>query len=159
EVIWVDDALPLDAQKVGNWKFAGPPDQPVLSGKLSHTEAEPFPGAIQHLFRGGNFAIAPKDTISVYVYLDPENPTKEIMLQFHDGGDWKRVYWGENLIEFKPVKKLGPLPKTGEWVKLEISVEKLGFDKLTVIGSVSFDQFGGKVYWDKLAAEKGAPIH
>src|SRR5206468_6799695 len=61
EVVWLDDALPIGVTRVGNWKFAGSPDQPVFSGKTSHTEAEPFPGQIQHLFIGSKFAVGPKD--------------------------------------------------------------------------------------------------
>jgi hypothetical protein len=159
EVVLFDDALPLNATKVGNWKLAGAPDQPVFSGKLSHTEAEPFPGPIQHLFHGVKFAVAPKDTLVAYVFIDPANAPKEIMLQFHNGKDWQRVAWGESVIEFKPKKTLGPMPKNGEWVRLEISADKLGFDKPGTITGVSFDQFGGKVYWDKISALKGPPIH
>jgi len=59
EVVWLEDDLPAGATKVGNWKFVTAPDSPVFSGKASHTEAEPFPGPIQHLFTGGKFAVSP----------------------------------------------------------------------------------------------------
>src|SRR5687767_3988638 len=50
EVTWVEDAIPTRAAPQGAWKFVSAPDAPVFSGKTAHTEAEPFPGVIQHLF-------------------------------------------------------------------------------------------------------------
>ena len=39
------------------------------------------------------------NTLYAYVYLDPANPPREVMLQWNAGGSWEhRAYWGENLI-------------------------------------------------------------
>jgi uncharacterized membrane protein/mono/diheme cytochrome c family protein len=159
EVVWVEDAVPTSAKPVGAWKFAAAPDQPVFSGKLSHTEAETAPVQLQHLFSGAKFPVSPKDVLFTYVYIDAANPPKEIMLQFHTGKDWSRACWGEDVIPFKPKTNLGPLPKAGGWVRLDIPAEKIGFDKPDIIDGISFDQFGGKVYWDKSGAMKGPPVN
>jgi uncharacterized membrane protein len=160
EVVWMDDAIPTRATPQGPWKLVGSPEHPVFSGKQSHTLDEPLPpGANQHLFIGVSFPVMPADTFFAYVYIDPQNPPKEIMLQFHNGKEWVRAAWGEDVIPFKPKHTIGPLPKTGEWVRLEVSAEKLGFAKPGVVTGLAFTQFNGKVYWDKSGAAKGPPIH
>jgi hypothetical protein len=161
EVIWLDDKLPPGAKPGGKWKIAGPPDQPVFSGALSHTDDEASHGAVQHTVLGLKVPVAPKDTLFAYVYLDPEHPPKEIVLQFHTAGEgWNhRAAWGENQIPFKPKVKVGELPKTGEWVRLEVPAEKIGFAKPGVVDGLSFDTWAGRAYWDKSGAMKGPPVH
>jgi hypothetical protein len=44
---------------------------------------------------------------------------------------------------------MGPFPKTGQWVRLEVPVAQLGLDPASGIDGWSFDQQGGMVYWDK----------
>ena len=163
EVVFMDDAIPTRATQVGLWKFVSAPEHPVFSGKTSHTEAEAgFPGNVQHLFHGTKFPVAPTDTLYTYVHIDPKEPPKELMIQFNFDGQWRRACWGENAMPapFNPKTNLGPLPKSGEWVRLEIPAAKIGIDKPGVITGVSYDQFVGKpVYWDKTGAMKGPPLH
>ena len=54
---------------------------------------------------------------------------------------------------------MGALPKAGEWVRLEVPASKLGIEKPTEINGISFDQFLGKVYWDKTGITKGPAVH
>ena len=71
------------------------------------------------------------DTLFAYVYINAANPPKELMLQWHTKGNWThRAYWGANLIDFgkdgTPERlRLGDLPATGRWTRLEVPVEKL----------------------------------
>src|SRR5712691_9266048 len=56
-----------------------------------------------------------------YVYLDPANPPKTVMLQFNDGNWEHRAFWGEDLIPFGAGGStnhlaMGPLPAPGQWV-------------------------------------------
>ena len=53
----------------------------------------------------------------------------------------------------------GPLPKVGEWVRLEVPAAKIGVKKPAAVTGLAFTQFNGKVYWDKSGAAKGPPIH
>ncbi len=46
-------------------------------------------------------------------------------------------------------RHLGPLPKKGEWVRLEVEAAKVGLKPGMVISGWAFTQFGGTVYWDK----------
>jgi hypothetical protein len=164
---WVDDAPPPGSKASPGWKWAGASEVPPFSGQLSHTQAtvpnEEEPKAPkQHLFTGASFAVNKGDTLFAYVFIDAVHPTRQIMLQFHEaGGDWnRRATWGEQVIAFQPQTHLGPLPAAGEWVRLEIPAEKIGFgDGVTKIDGLSFDQVGGRVYWDKVGVIKGNAVH
>ena len=86
--------------------------------------------AADHVPRGSNsgssttparkLKVGEGDTLFAYVYLDPLNPPKEIMLQWHTGGAWShRAYWGENVIAWgkdgTPERlRIGDLPATGQ---------------------------------------------
>jgi hypothetical protein len=117
------------------------------------------PGANQHVFSGMKLPVTPHDALFAYVYIDPENPPKEIMLQFLTGKGWQRASWGSDDIQMGEHQEMGPLPKTGEWVRLEVPAAKLGIKKPAVVTGLAFTQFNGKVYWDKSGAAKGPPIH
>ena len=43
---------------------------------------------------------------------------------------------------------MGPLPKTGEWVRLEVSPEQVGLKPGSKINGIAFTQWGGTIYWD-----------
>ncbi|MBA4148256.1 MAG: DUF1553 domain-containing protein [Verrucomicrobia bacterium] len=98
------------------------------------------------------------DKLFAYVYLDPENLPKAIMLQFKST-DWNfRANWGdEDAIPFGEKKRgqkslMGELPKAGEWVRLEVDTELLAIKAGLRITGISLTQFGGTVYWDKVGA-------
>ncbi len=76
------------------------------------------------------------------------------MLQWHADGWEHRAIWGEDLIGFGAANStsrhpMGPLPKAGEWVRLEVPARAVGIPPNAEINGCSFDQFGGTVYWDK----------
>ena len=77
------------------------------------------------------------------------------MLQWNDGSSWEhRAYWGEGKIEWgkentSSRRNIGPIPKVGEWVRLEVEAEKVGLDPGKKITGWAFTQFDGTVYWDK----------
>ncbi len=94
------------------------------------------------------------DRLFTYVFIDPADPPQEIMLQWHQA-DWEhRAFWGADKIAYgnkdEPSRlPMGPLPKAGQWVRLEIPAAKVGLNPASGIDGWSFDQSGGKVYWDK----------
>lgn len=45
---------------------------------------------------------------------------------------------------------MGPLPKSGEWVRLEVPADKVGLNAGDNLTGFATTQFGGTVYWDKL---------
>ena len=168
EFVWLDDALPPGAKPSsdggvnGQWNFVSKPKHPVFSGEKASMRSAT--GLSQHFFEGANpgLRIGTGDTLFAYVYLDPANPPKEIMLQWHSG-EWRhRAYWGDNLIDWGRDKSgerrhMGALPKKGEWVRLEVDAAKVGLKPGTVVNGWAFTQHGGTVYWDKAGAVTQTP--
>ena len=99
EVVWIEDQVPTGAAAEGGWKFVSKP-QPVYSGKSSSTRTAK--GLSQHFFHGvpKTLDIGEGDRLFAYVYLDPKNPPKQIMLQWNDGSWDHRAYWGGNHIDW-----------------------------------------------------------
>lgn len=159
ELVWFEDAFPAGA-KVG---VAGEPTQfvskdkgPVFSGNAALKRTAK--GVAQDYFStGGTFEVPPNGKLSVQCFIDEKNPPSAVMLQFHTAGWNHRAVWGEEgAIPFGKVRtpervKMGALPKAGEWVKLEIPVEKIGLKPGSKVTGYAFTQFGGTVYWDRLA--------
>jgi hypothetical protein len=158
EIIWVDDELPAGAVAQGNegaasWKWVGKPN-PVFSGKRATVRTAK--GLSQHLFTGARqpLRIAAGDKLFAYVYLDPKNPPKTVMLQFNNGTWEHRAYWGANRIDWGVDKSpsrfhAGALPRAGQWARLEVEARSIGLAPGTVVNGLAFTQFDGTVYWDK----------
>ncbi len=109
------------------------------------------PGAVaQDFWSGGaSFTVPANGTIFVHAHLDPASPPEAIMIQFHTGG-WKhRAVWGNgDKIGFGKAGTIervdmGPLPKAGEWVRLEVPAAKLGLTAGMKVDGYAFTQFGG----------------
>ncbi|MFP6886520.1 MAG: DUF1549 and DUF1553 domain-containing protein, partial [Opitutales bacterium] len=156
EKVWIEDAVPANgrAQVVGPaWKFVSKPE-PVFSGqKASVREAK---GLSQHFFDGAKptLDLTKGAKLFAHVYLDTLNPPKQIMLQFNDGNWEHRAYWGESKINWgkdgtTSRRKMGPLPETGKWVKLEVDATHVGLKPGSRLNGWAYSQFGGKAYWDK----------
>ena len=163
-MVWVDDDLPPGAKIGGSrgadsWKWVGA-HEPVQHGARSHT-FENAEGQVQHLFTGADplSLESNRDVLFAYVYLDPDKPPTEIMLQWNDGTWEHRAFWGADSIKFAksdtPAQlRLGDLPPAGQWVRLEIPAAKVGLRGGAAINGISFDQVGGKVYWDSAGVTK-----
>lgn len=158
EVVWFDDdALPAGVQLQGDtpWKFNTKAEGPVYSGEKASTRTAT--ALSQHFFTGANpgLKIAEGDILFAYVYLDPANPPKSIMLQFNDGNWEHRFNWGdEDAIGFgaknTPAKRIaGPLPKMGEWVRLEVPAAEVGLMPGATVNGWAFTQFAGTCHWDR----------
>lgn len=153
EFVWIDDATPEGADPQGGWTFVGAPS-PVFSGEKSHTRKAA--GLSQHFVQNAKtpLKIAEGDVFFAYVYLDPADPPKEIMLQFNDGSWEHRAFWGENVIPWgadgQPSRfAKGALPKAGEWARLEVSAADVGLAPGAAVGGWAFTQHDGTTFWDK----------
>jgi hypothetical protein len=132
ETVWVEDDLPAGATKFGDkedWTWVSTNPSP-FSGTRAHQSNLVANDWHQHLFLGATEAlgIEPGDKLFAYVYLDPTNPPEQIMLQWHSGNWDHRAYWGANKIPWgqdgtASRRYMGPLPKAGEWVRLEVPAE------------------------------------
>jgi hypothetical protein len=155
EVVWIDDALPPGAVTGDGkpWNFVTAPG-PVHSGSKSLKNT--YVGVGQQFFTGAapGLKIGEGDKLFAYVFLDPKTPPRTIMLQFNDGTWEHRAFWGQDLIPFAAGdgpnhKPMGPLPKTGEWVRLEVEAAKVGLKPGAVLNGWAFTQFDGTAHWDK----------
>jgi hypothetical protein len=153
EEVIVDDDLPPGVKDDGGWKFVTAP-LPVFSGEKSATRTATE--LSQHLFQQAEkpWVIAEDQILFTHVFLDPENPPQEIMLQWNDGSWEHRAYWGENKIDWgkdntPSRKRLGDLPELGKWVRLEIPVSDVGLKPGAKVNGWAFTQYAGTVYWDK----------
>lgn len=153
DYVWIEDAIPVGATPSNKaWKFAGD-SQPVFSGKLSNELVAS--GLQQNVFENATtpLTVGEGDILFCHVHVDPKNPPKEIMLQFNSGGWDHRAYWGENLIPWgkdnTPSKfYAGPLPKAGEWVRLEVKAEDVGLAPGAKINGWACTQHDGRAFWD-----------
>ena len=163
DYVWFDDELPPGAKQQGPtpWSLVANPDHPVLSGGRSARGQYEAMG--QQVFESARpLTVGEGDTLFAYVFIDPTNPPKEIMLQWFSDG-WKhRAYWGENVIDYgadnTPERKpMGPLPKTAQWVRLEVEAQAVGIKPGTKISGLAFTQQGGTAYWDKAGSLTWTP--
>lgn len=166
EFVWIDDEAPAGAQLQGNtpWEWVTKDQLAVFSGNRATKRSGE--GVTQHFFTGANpgLKIGEGDKLFAYVYLDPNKPPEGVMLQFNDGNWEHRAFWGEDKINFggsDPTTpnhlKMGPLPKAGEWVRLEVEAAKVGLPAGAVLNGWAFTQFGGTVYWDKAGSVTKTP--
>jgi hypothetical protein len=165
DFVWIDDALPQDAtpQGDGAWDFVGKPGHPVYSGRVSLRNRAK--GRNQRFFdnAGRKLRVGANDTLFAYAYLDSTLPPRELMLQWHTSGGWMhRAYWGENLIDWgadgTPERlRIGNLPASGRWTRLEVPVSKLKLAPGTEIDGWAFTQHDGTIYWDKAGIETETP--
>ena len=162
---WMDDDPPAGAKLEGTtpWQFVAAGAGPVFRGaKATVREA---PELSQHFFTAAEppLVVGAGDRLVAHVFLDPANPPKQIVLQWHDAtGSWDhRAYWGENLAPWgqdgTPSRlPMGPLPEAGKWVRLEVPAEKVGLGPGGKITGLAFSQHGGKVHWDAAGLSRGA---
>ena len=111
-------------------------------------------GAHQHDFEGASAGldVAVGDTLFAYVYLDPNNPPRKVMLQWNDGTWDHRAYWGENLIEWGTdgtVSRwhMGSLPPARQLVRLEAPTSTMQLEGRTITG-MAFALYDGRATWD-----------
>ena len=154
EFVWLDeDTVPVGAKKEQVWKYVTADAAPVNTGKYSRLQ-KTGAGMVQHFFTGAQpLKAQSEDRFFAYVYLDPKNPPTQVMLQFNDGNWNHRAYWGANKIDWGTDKspsrfRIGELPETGKWVRLEVDAEKVGFKNPSLVNGIAFTQWGGQAHWD-----------
>lgn len=158
ETVWIEDGFPAKAVRQANkeWKTVSKPEL-VFSGDNAFVlDAK---GLEQLVIGGANPPLVVEKGMKLFahVYLDTINPPKQIMLQFHSGNWNHRVYWGESKITWGKEgtasrRRMGKLPETGKWVRLEVDVEQVGFKPGANINGWAYTHFDGKAYWDKSGA-------
>jgi hypothetical protein len=149
--VWVEDSVPTGATATGfgegwNWISSNPSP---FSGSLAH-QSNIVSGLHNHYFQGATQTLTVNvgEKLFAYVYIDPNNAPSELMLQWNDGSVWRNAYWGADNITSVNRTFVGPLPASGQWVRLEVAASVLGLEGKTLNG-MAFNAFGGRVTWDR----------
>jgi hypothetical protein len=150
EQVWFDGRLPAGAAADGTWHWDA-----QTHGRPTHSEP-PFAGTHGHWFHGASagFPVRPGEYLFGEVYIPADDPPDTVMLQWHDGTSWEhRAYWGlDNINLGKPDspahQRMGLLPPTGRWVRLEIPADVVGLEGKALRG-MSFTLCGGKCFWGR----------
>jgi mono/diheme cytochrome c family protein len=160
EELWFDDAAPKTA-KVKARKRKGPTLVDAKKGEV-HRGKKAIKrvdvGLGQDVFENiePSILVVNDAKIFAWVWLNPKNPPKSIMMQFFKNGWLHRAVWGEyGAIPFGAPNttekvNMGPLPKLGEWTRLEFPAEKVGLKPMDVVTGFALTQFGGEVHWDEV---------
>jgi hypothetical protein len=169
DTVWVDDSVPtgatLDAQGGDSWNFLSTNPSPI-SGALVH-QSNISAGQHQHYFYNSpaTLSVSAGDSLYAFVFLDPNNPPTEVMLQWNDGTWLHRAYWGENNLTNESEwgidgtdsrRYIGPLPPTGKWVRLKVPASQVGLEG-RVLNGMAFTLFGGRATWDRAGKLTAAP--
>lgn len=152
EIVLIDDYLPENSTMEGTWDW----DAALkYSGEKSHTQPAAKEIA-QHSYKANPIEVPKRCVIEQYVYLDPNEIPKGIMLKFSvengpSGGE-VGVYWeGEEEVFIfnndEPMLYYGVLPNAGKWEKLQVYAEDLGLEGVKLTGII-FITYGGKANWD-----------
>ena len=159
DYVWLDDGLPKGAKPEAGggvnvpWRFVAKPDPVLSGGKAVKLSAKGLNQVVLTDAKPG-LTVGAGDQLFAYVWLDPKNPPREIMLQWFSTNWLHRAYWGENLVNFgadntTERRKMGALPEAGKWVRLEVDAAKVGIKPGTVIKGWAYTQHDGTAFWDK----------
>ena len=164
--IWIDDALPAGASITadGGEKWTWVSQNPTPESGTLAAQTITSAGLHELSFTGatGAMQVNTGDTLFAWVYLDSASPPSEIMLAWNDGSSWEhRAYWGANDITYGTSGtagryNAGPLPATGQWVKLSVPASAVGLEGVTVSG-MDFALYDGGVTWDAIGRGSASP--
>lgn len=159
ESVWLDDEFPA-----GTMTAVGAPLQyidaseasPVASGKKAVKRKEG--GLAQDVWENATapLLIPNNAKFFAYVWLDPNDPPKSIMLQYNRTGWQHRAVWGDyEIIPWGAANTtervgMGGLPELGKWVRLEFPADKVGINAGDLLTGFAVTQHGGTVLWDKV---------
>jgi hypothetical protein len=163
------------------WDWVTDPGQSSGTVVNSHTSPAAA-GEHQHGFTAATatLSVAPGDLLVAWVYLDPQNPPDEIMLQWTvDASDAEhRAYWTDLREEALPGITqgtdgtasrwpMGNLPDRGRWTRLVVPAGDVGLENTQITGMsllVFTDQGAdpdnpnkGGAWWGSASATANAP--
>jgi hypothetical protein len=158
EIIWVDDDFPAKAELRADGepnKWVTRAEGPVFSRERAFQRTGKGTHQVYFSKCAEPLLIGAGAKLFTYVFLDPKDPPKAIMLQYHTDQWRNRANWGDgDAIPYgakgTPEKvQIGSLPETGKWVRLELEASQLGLSPGTKVTGMAFTQFDGTAWWDK----------
>src|SRR5262249_16820076 len=138
DFVWIEDDFPTGGKhsvNEGNAPLHWVEGEQAFSGKRALERKDK--GLAQDIITEAShpLVVGQDDKMFAYIRIDPDDPPKAIMLQYFTTEWLHRANWGdEDAIPYGDkgtTKKvlMGPLPKAGEWVRLEVDAEKMGLMK------------------------------
>ena len=85
-------------------------------------------------------------TVSASVFVDTGSVPLSLRLEITTDKNNKRFVWTADADG----DRIGDIPIPGQWMRLEISADKLGLGAGEMVTGITLAQFGGKVWWDAL---------
>ena len=158
ETVWVDDALPAGAtlQNGSNgpmhWdtsQRASGASSLVNSYNGSNTRFETYITGLSQPLQIGESVVA-------YFRVNACARPQEIGLWWDTNGGSANVYWGQKLLGGEQ-RSMGPVPTTGEWVRVEIPLSQLGLEQRTLT-RIRLVHYGGQVWFDHLGKTGAACV-
>jgi hypothetical protein len=151
--VWVDDTIPGDAELAGEgiqWVTSAP--VPFSGGASRRVAGDEGPHQHSITKLTPRF-IEPGDVLYAYVWLDPQDPPQQVMLQWYDGTWEHRAWWGADRLDEgvngTPSRmRMGALPTPGEWARLEVPAADVGLVGSAVTG-MAFTLYDGAAAWDR----------
>jgi mono/diheme cytochrome c family protein len=167
EFDWVDDTLVAAGTTSGGWNFVEAGEVVPLSGQKVRKQSGA--GIVQHFFQNAErtLRIGEGDRFYAHVWLASDDAPSTLMLQINVNGSWEhRAFWGEDRINFGGLgtdspghRRMGALPATGEWVRLEVDASAIGLTPGMLVNGMAFTQFDGLAYWDRSGLLAQNPLH
>lgn len=153
--IWMDDTVPTGASGFfdggDDWGWVKSPNP--ISGSKVHRSRRAG-GVHVHGFSGASYPLrtVKGDRLFVDVFIDPEAPPSEVMVQWYAGGSWRRAFWGEDKLCYGPTDsvenyRVGSIPAAGMWARLEVPAAALGLEEVAIDG-MAFCLYDGAAWWD-----------
>jgi hypothetical protein len=139
------DAQALEGESLESW--GPPPAGGGHRGKLAG-------GLHEHSFDSATAKISfgASEAIYTWVYLDPDNPPRVLMLQWNDGTWEHRAYWAADSdsalialgVNGTPSRsRRGDLPQAGRWVRLDVPAATVGLGDSGISG-MAFTLYDGQ---------------
>ncbi|MFA5645581.1 MAG: hypothetical protein WDA18_04410 [Candidatus Ratteibacteria bacterium] len=128
----------------GSWRWVS---DPVISGMYAHTH-EPAESLLHSFMLNPSVPFGKDDLLIQYLFLDPNDMPKEVMIEVRSRNEQVYFSWGEESFSWKGIekKKMGPLPPSGRWCRIEVPLKRWR-NSGTITGIGFFAD--GKVFWDK----------
>lgn len=157
DVVWLDDVLPEGAaggdsrQDALDWVRTPTPFSGGYCLRTELSEAfhyESFFSAVNRM------TVRTGDRLFLYVWLDPDHPPREIVVQWFDGSWDHRAFWGNDELPVGAPNTpgrvaAGHLPPPGQWARLEVPAAAVALEERPVSG-LSLLLSNGRVWWDRL---------
>jgi hypothetical protein len=150
--VWFEDATPsgvtlrndTDNNAIWVWDTTQ-----KASGSASHVERLAGGFHQHYYFNDPNpITVEPGDVLYTYVLIDPCNPPRGVEVQWNDGSGWEhRAYWGEDVFGGTRTR-MGALPETGKWVRLEVPAAMVGLNERKIYGE-AFSLHDGRAWFDR----------